>query len=120
MKSRSTVGIALVLFAAAAACHDGGDDTSAVEGAQTQGEDGVWPASQMLQRPDERPARFVVRAGAFHPEDVGLDTKPSKEEGCEPFVFDTSRPGNSKAGHGYGTHMSDDERRSSLEHLKSP
>lgn len=84
------------------------------------GHNGAWPTLwDMLQRADKRPDSFVVRPGAFDPENVGLDTKPSKDKGREPFVFDTSRPGNSKAGHEYGTDLSDDEKRSLLEYLKS-
>jgi hypothetical protein len=62
---------------------------------------------------NERKPTFHVGTREFDPEEVGF-----KDEGD--FIFDTSaQPGNSNAGHEYGTHLGDAERRQLLVYLKS-
>jgi cytochrome c5 len=62
-----------------------------------------------------RPTSFLVGARAFDPEKVGFKT-----EGYDGFMFDTSVPGNSNAGHVYGAcRMTDEERWDLIEYMKS-
>jgi hypothetical protein len=74
----------------------------------------------LLKPPSDRPKAFSVGTRQFDPVHVGLRTDVS-----EFFTFrvtdDTGRtiPGNSNAGHEYGTSMSEQERLQLLEYLKS-
>jgi hypothetical protein len=62
-----------------------------------------------------RPDKFMVGSREFDPQNVGL--KSSDYDG---FLFDTSIPGNSNAGHEYGTkEMSKEDRLNLLEYLKT-
>jgi hypothetical protein len=69
----------------------------------------------LLLRTAERPKRFHVGTRAFDPKRVGF------ESGERPgtFEFDTTLPGNSNAGHEYGTKLSDADRRALIEYLKT-
>lgn len=60
----------------------------------------------------ERPAKFRLGQNLFDAKKVGL-----KDAG--PFEFDTALPGNSRAGHDYGTDMSEKDRFALVEYLKS-
>jgi mono/diheme cytochrome c family protein len=69
--------------------------------------------TELLAAPGERSTQFPVGSRTFDPERVGLDpTAPGS-------TFDTSLPGNSNAGHLYGTTLTDADRRDLLEYLKS-
>jgi len=82
--------------------------------------------SDLLLPAAQRPARFMVGSRAFDPVKVGL-----RSEGYAGFEFDTTKPGNSNAGHEYGTAgdrllarlgrgpLTADERDDLLEYLKS-
>jgi hypothetical protein len=61
-----------------------------------------------------RPDQFQVGSREFDPDKVGL-----KSSGYEGFTFDTSRRGNSDAGHTYGTQLDKEKRLDLLEYLKS-
>jgi hypothetical protein len=62
-----------------------------------------------------RPDKFQVGSREFEPDKVGL-----KSSGYEGFTFDTSRKGNSNAGHDYGTkELTREQRLDLLEYLKS-
>jgi hypothetical protein len=61
-----------------------------------------------------RPDTFQVGSREFDPEKVGL-----KSSGYSGFTFDTSRRGNSNAGHTYGTNLDKQQRLDLLEYLKS-
>jgi hypothetical protein len=61
-----------------------------------------------------RPDRFQVGSREFDPQAVGL-----KSSGYNGFTFDTSRRGNSNAGHMYGTGLDKEQRLDLLEYLKS-
>jgi hypothetical protein len=61
-----------------------------------------------------RPDKFQVGSREFDPDKVGL-----KHDGYNGFLFDTSRRGNSNAGHTYGTGLDKEKRLDLLEYLKS-
>ena len=71
--------------------------------------------AELLKPPAERMTRFYVGSREFDPAAVGLavDARAHASE------FDTSLPGNSNAGHRYGTTLGDDDKRDLLEYLKS-
>jgi len=64
---------------------------------------------------DQRPKKFHVKSIELDPIKVGFETK--QVDGA--FLFDTSVPGNSNAGHEYGAQLSDEDRWALIEYLKS-
>ena len=68
---------------------------------------------QLLLPSAQRKAQFKVGSRKFDSVNVGFDA----EDGS--FLFDTTLPGNSNAGHPYGTQLSDDERWQLVEYLKT-
>jgi hypothetical protein len=68
----------------------------------------------LLLPPDERPVTFHVGRRTFDPVHVG-----PTQEGDAPFTLDTRLPGNSNAGHLWGTDLTDAERWDLVEYLKS-
>lgn len=89
--------------------------------------DGVWATApflhngsvpslaELLKPPAERVKAFWVGSRVFDPAAVGLST----EKGTNAFWFDTTRLGNSNAGHTWGTGLSADDKRALLEYLKT-
>jgi processive rubber oxygenase RoxA-like protein/cytochrome c len=89
--------------------------------------DGIWATApylhngsvptlwDLLNPTSERPAVFYVGSHDFDPVKVGLVT--TQAPGA--FLFDTSLPGNWRNGHEYGTSLSDDDKKSLLEFLKT-
>ncbi len=87
---------------------------------------GVWAAApylhngsvpslwQLLLPPGERAKSFPVGSAEFDPVDVGVSL-----DAPGPHRFDTGRPGNSNAGHAYGTTLPEPDRRALLEYLKT-
>ena len=85
---------------------------------------GVWSTSpylhngsvldmvQLLTKPEERLSRFQVGTSEFDPKTLGFVNQG-------PFTFDTSLPGNSNAGHRYGTDLSDADKLALIEFLKT-
>ena len=73
-------------------------------------ESGVCPIGEQC-----RPTEFSVGSIEFDPEKVGF--KSGANDGRT--QFDTRQPGNSNAGHDYGTRLSEAERAALLEYLKS-
>jgi len=71
--------------------------------------------SELLKPPGERVRRFYVGSREFDPVAVGLAAGVS-EHATE---FDVTLPGNSNAGHTYGTTLGDGDKRDLLEYLKS-
>jgi len=62
-----------------------------------------------------RPDKFMVGSREFDPEKVGL-----KSSGYDGFQFNTALPGNSNAGHEYGTKvLTKEDRLNLLEYLKT-
>jgi hypothetical protein len=88
--------------------------------------DGVWATApylhngsvpnlwQLLQPENERIKSFYIST-AFDPVNVGFDTARSTGS----FEFDTTLPGNSNAGHTYGTKLTDAEKWDLIEFMKS-
>ncbi|WNG39238.1 hypothetical protein F0U61_40395 [Archangium violaceum] len=70
----------------------------------------------LLQPASARPARFPMGQREYDPGKVGYVTESSDPS---LFTFDVSMPGNSNAGHEYGTGLSEEEKRDLLEYLKS-
>ncbi len=95
--------------------------------------DGIWATApylhngsipnlwELLQEPGKRAATFCVGDKRFDPVQVGYHSVSGGVASCEgSFRFDTALPGNRNTGHSYGTaEMSDDEKRSLIEYLKS-
>ncbi|HZS26667.1 MAG TPA: di-heme-cytochrome C peroxidase [Candidatus Angelobacter sp.] len=93
-----------------------------------KGTKGLKEAKEPLDSPEAeyRPNTFMVGSREFDPVKVGL-----KSSGYEGFIFDTSLPGNSNAGHEYGMKgitlpdgtkrgpLTKDERMDLLEYLKT-
>jgi hypothetical protein len=89
--------------------------------------DGVWatapylhngsvPTLWHLLHPSDRPARFVVGNREFDPAKVGFSTEGNG------WIFETAQPGNSNIGHvgdKYGTNLTEDQKGSLLEYLKT-
>jgi hypothetical protein len=73
----------------------------------------------VLEPASRRPASFPVRPGSFDPKRVGLVAGPARPGEGDLFVLDTSKRGNSRLGHEYGTELSDAEKEALLEYLKS-
>lgn len=88
---------------------------------------GVWASSPYLHNGSvptiydlllpvaERPASFYVGNIELDAVKVGYQS----HEGPNTSLFDTSLPGNSNAGHEYGTRLSDEERWALVEYVKS-
>jgi mono/diheme cytochrome c family protein len=88
--------------------------------------DGIWATApylhngsvpnlwQLLQPEDQRIKSFYIGL-TFDPVNVGFDTAPSTGS----FEFDATLPGNSNAGHPYGTKLTDAEKWELIEFLKS-
>lgn len=74
----------------------------------------VASLSELLTAPDGRAVRFSVGAAEFDPVVVGY---PATVSGSG-YVLDTTLPGNSNAGHAYGTTLSDAEKKDLIEYLK--
>jgi mono/diheme cytochrome c family protein len=83
-------------------------------------EDAKNPSAGVECRPvpaavEYRPCKFMVGSREFDPDKVGL-----KSAGYDGFVFNTKLPGNSNAGHEYGTKvLSKEDRLDLLEYLKT-
>jgi hypothetical protein len=71
--------------------------------------------AELLKPPSQRVAQFHVGAREFEPEKVGLSTAPAPGS----TLLDTALPGNSNAGHLFGTDLPDADKRDLLEYLKS-
>jgi mono/diheme cytochrome c family protein len=70
---------------------------------------------ELLQPEEARVKQFYLGSREFDPVHVGFQTAPF--EGG--FSFDATLPGNSNAGHTYGTQLSDEEKWALVEYLKS-
>lgn len=69
--------------------------------------------AELLKRPGERSRTFRPGGREFDPEIVGFKDDLTQQE------FDTTTPGNSNAGHSYGTELPENQKRDLLEYLKS-
>ncbi len=72
----------------------------------------VRTLADLLTAPNDRPKTFHRGSTRFDPAVLGYT-----DEGA--YLFDTSTPGNSNAGHDYGTDLSPNERQELIEYLKT-
>ena len=70
---------------------------------------------ELLLPAEQRSRTFYVGSWKFDPEKVGYISR----NGRKAYKFDTTLPGNSNAGHEYGTDLSEEQRRDLLEFLKT-
>lgn len=70
--------------------------------------------ADMLQPPERRPTTFHVGSRELDPAKVGFENV----KGPRTMLFDTRIPGNSNAGHVYGTELSAEDKDSLLEFIK--
>ncbi|HWM89523.1 MAG TPA: cytochrome c [Thermoanaerobaculia bacterium] len=70
---------------------------------------------QLLQAPEARVKQFHVGSRELDPVNVGFDTAASPGS----FLFDAGLPGNSNAGHAFGTQLTDEQKWELIEFLKS-
>ncbi|MET4386546.1 hypothetical protein ABIB73_002291 [Bradyrhizobium sp. F1.4.3] len=70
----------------------------------------------LLLPPAQRPGTFFVGNWEFNPVTVGYEMG-SQTPGA--FLFDTTVPGNSNAGHAYGTDLNEEDRKALIEYLKT-
>ena len=92
--------------------------------------DGVWlrapflhngsvPALRdLLETPDNRPKEFYRGYNVYDQVKVGFVSNVAEENGQKLFKFDTSVPGNSNAGHLYGTDLTTEEKDALVEYMK--
>lgn len=73
------------------------------------------PAGSSLGAAGYRPKSFTLGNWEFDPVNVGYQPEP----GPHAFTFDTSKTGNSNAGHEYGTSLSPVDKAALVEYLKS-
>ena len=76
----------------------------------------------LLKRSDDRPKEFYRGYDVYDPVDVGFVSDVDQEKNRSYFKFDTTKPGNGKAGHegrDYGTELSPGEKDALLEYLKT-
>jgi cytochrome c2 len=71
--------------------------------------------AELLKPPGERVTKFYVGSREFDSAAVGLDTAAGEHRS----LLDTTLPGNSNAGHAFGTTLGAEEKRDLLEYLKS-
>ncbi|QPF92639.1 di-heme-cytochrome C peroxidase [Bradyrhizobium commune] len=136
------------VFVAARASSTGKDFLAIVPHYRARPLDGVWATApylhngsvptlrDMLLPQDKRPASFYVGSREFDPVNVGVVTKTRDGDACAAGLtnFDVSLLGNSNGGHSFegketdirklppgviGPELTDDERRSLVEYLKT-
>ena len=81
----------------------------------------VPTVADLLNPVEQRPRSFLIRSTTVDPDRLGFKTAP-----CDPavkpadgFCFDTTQPGNSNAGHTYGTDLPADDKQALLAYLAS-
>jgi hypothetical protein len=92
--------------------------------------DGIWARGpylhngsvpsvlDLLTAPERRPAVFYTGSNVFDQTRMGFVSSGGNPDSGT-FRFDTRLPGNGNGGHLYGTQLSDDEKRSLIEYLKT-
>lgn len=73
----------------------------------------------LLDAPEQRPARFYRGYDVFDQEKVGFVSDVPAANGQVFTTYDTTIPGNSNAGHVYGTGLSVDDKRAIVEYMKT-
>ena len=72
---------------------------------------------ELMKPPAQRVQQFRVGSRQFDPVNVGFDIGSDTFTGAS--LLDTRLPGNSNAGHAFGTTLSDDEKWALIEYMKS-
>lgn len=72
----------------------------------------------LLEPPEKRPRKFYRGDDLFDQQKVGFVSDVPEENGVHYFEYDASLPGNSNAGHYYGTDLSPEEKEALVEYLK--
>jgi hypothetical protein len=92
--------------------------------------DGVWLRApflhngsvptlrDLLEVPENRPKEFYRGYDVYDPVKVGFVSNVTEENGHKYFRYDTSTPGNSNAGHLYGTSLTAEEKDALVEYIK--
>lgn len=85
---------------------------------------GVWARSPYLHNGSVRTMQDLLttpgaRSKAFHRGSRDCDTTQMGYADAGPYVLDTTRPGNSNAGHDYGTALAPAQKRELVEYLKT-
>jgi hypothetical protein len=92
--------------------------------------DGVWlrapflhngsvpTLADLLEPVENRPKQFYRGYDVFDQVRLGFMTDVKEENGTKFFYYDTTQPGNSNAGHLYGTALSADEKKALVEYIK--
>ena len=92
--------------------------------------DGIWARApylhngsvptllDLLNTSAERPKVFYRGYDVFDRERVGFVSTVQEEHGRRFFEYDTSLPGNSNAGHEYGTMLPLEDKRAIVEYMK--
>jgi hypothetical protein len=85
---------------------------------------GVWARSPYLHNGSVRTMQQLLtapanRAAIFHRGSNVYDTAQMGYADDGIYVFDASEPGNSNAGHNFGTNLSDEQKRQLIEYLKT-
>ena len=73
---------------------------------------------ELLTPPAQRTASFMVGSRMYDAKNVGYVTDASPSKDGKMLVGDGAEPGNSNAGHDFGTNLSDDEKWQLIEYLK--
>jgi len=93
--------------------------------------DGIWmrgpylhngsvpSVGELLNPPTQRSATFYRGNNLLNNRDLGFVSDLPQEKGLHFVLFDTRQPGNSNAGHLYGTELSDQDKKAILEYLKT-
>jgi hypothetical protein len=93
--------------------------------------DGIWARApylhngsvptlhDLLTPAKDRPKAFYRGYDVYDPGKVGFKTDVAEENGRKYFRYDTSLPGNGNGGHDYGTSLTDAEKQSLVEYMKT-
>jgi hypothetical protein len=72
----------------------------------------------LLTRPENRPKTFTLGSREYDTKSLGYRSTPDAPSAGPLFVFDTTKAGNSNAGHVYGMQLSDDDKWALIEYMK--
>ena len=72
----------------------------------------------LLTRPENRPKTFTLGSREYDTKSLGYRSTPDAPSAGPLFVLDTTKAGNSNAGHVYGMQLSDDDKWALIEYLK--
>jgi hypothetical protein len=73
----------------------------------------------LLDAPEQRPREFFRGYDVYDRARLGFVSDVAEAGGRRFFVYDTSIPGNSNAGHLYGTSLPEADKRAIVEYLKT-